>query len=47
VLWTAPCDLPAARRLVAAYQRAVRVAVGVDVAVEPDAGGVIASKEPS
>ena len=35
VLWTAPCDLPAARRLVAEYQRAVRLAVGADVAVEP------------
>jgi len=45
VLWTAPCDLPAARRLVAEYQRAVRVAVGADVAAEPGAGDIIASKE--
>ena len=35
MLWSAPCDLRAARTLVAAYQSAVRVAVGADTAVEP------------
>ena len=35
VLWTAPCDLASARLLVAEYQRAVRVAVGAEVVVEP------------
>ena len=34
VLWSAPSDLAAARTLVAAYQHAVRVAVGADI--EPD-----------
>jgi len=46
VLWTAPCDLPAARRLVAEYQSAVRLALGADVAVEPGAVDT-ASKERS
>jgi hypothetical protein len=37
VLWSAPCDLETARRLVAEYQNAVRVAVGAERVVEPQA----------
>jgi hypothetical protein len=37
VLWSAPCDLAAARRLVTEYQHAVRIAVGVERAIEPQA----------
>jgi hypothetical protein len=47
VLWTAPCDLPVARRLVAEYQRAVRLAVGADVAVEPSAVDATQTRERS
>ncbi len=47
VCFSAPCDLPAARRLVAVYQHAVRVAVGADEAVEPGAGDVAATRERS
>jgi hypothetical protein len=47
VLYVAPCDLREARRLVAEYQHAVRMAVGADVAVESGAGDTIASKERS
>ena len=35
VLWTAPCDLREAQKLVERYQRMVRVAVGADHVVEP------------
>jgi hypothetical protein len=35
-LWSAPCDLDKARELVDRYQHAVRVAVGVERAVEGD-----------
>jgi hypothetical protein len=45
VLYAAPCDTGEARRLVAEYQRAVRLAVGSDVAVEP--GKIRASGERS
>ena len=34
-LFTAPCDLEVARSLVAAYQAAVRVAVGAATVIEP------------
>ena len=34
LLWTAPCDLPAARALVAEYQHVVRVAVGAEITSE-------------
>jgi hypothetical protein len=47
VLWTAPCDLSAARALVAEYQHAVRLAVGADVAVEPGVDDAIATREHS
>jgi hypothetical protein len=47
VLYVAPCDLREARRLVAEYQHAVRLAVGADVAVEPGAGEITASGERS
>jgi hypothetical protein len=35
VLWVAPCDLDRAKELVDHYQRAVRIAVGAEHAVEP------------
>ena len=35
VLWSAPCDLRAAEKLVESYQQAVRIAVGADRSVEP------------
>ena len=38
VLYSAPCDLTVARRLVREYQDRVRLAVGADIAVEPGAG---------
>jgi hypothetical protein len=37
VLYSAPCDLAAARDLVREYQEGIRLAVGADVAVEPRA----------
>jgi hypothetical protein len=44
-LWSAPCDLAKARKLVAVYQRDVRLAVGADAAGEPGAGDAGVSKE--
>lgn len=38
VLYSAPCDLTVARRLVREYQDRVRLAVGADIATEPQAG---------
>jgi hypothetical protein len=39
VLWQAPCDLAAARPLVAAYGQAVQIAVGAIAVVEPPVRG--------
>jgi hypothetical protein len=36
ILWSAPCDLVQAERLVAAYQHAVRVGVGADLREEDE-----------
>ncbi|HYU67578.1 MAG TPA: hypothetical protein VEK09_12545, partial [Jatrophihabitantaceae bacterium] len=39
LLWQAPCDLAAARPLVAAYGQAVQTAVGAIAAVQPPVRG--------
>jgi hypothetical protein len=43
VLWSAPCDLRVAERLVEQYQDAVRIAVGAERAVEPSANETVAT----
>lgn len=45
VLYSAPCDLVAARRLVREYQDGVRLAVGADIAIEPRVGEPIVEQK--